>query len=271
MPRPLPLRFSLIAIVLLGFVLSALVVAQRGDARLRIIMSPLDGNGALAITPEGHTILIDGGSDGAALAAWLGEKLPFATRQIDLLVLNQADARTLPGQLAAIKRYRIGRALLPEIKEETTQTEAWQEWLDEQGTPVHIMQPGDRVRIGSSIIDVLTAHTEQTTFALRWKQTTHYFLQALDASVENTLAKQQLPPATLVVFPWAYPTDVPLLHQLAPEAIVFSEGGDRDPLQSFAQRRVGAAQLLHKEINGEISVASDGQHTEIRVERKEVP
>ncbi len=119
-------------------------------------------------------------------------------------------------------------------------------------------------------MQVLTAEEGRATLVLRWRQTVAYFLQALDDATEAALETQALPHATLVVFPWARPTNVPLLQALQPSAIVFSEGGEHDPQQSFAQRQVGQARLLHKDINGEIRLMSDGRHTQVEVEREDV-
>ncbi len=269
MLRPLPLRFSLVAIALLGLLLGALLSASRADDRLHIMLPAIEGNGALVITPGGQTILIDGGADGAALATWLGSRLPFGTRSIDLLILTHPDASTLPGQLAAIRRYHIGQALIAGIGEQSSHFIAWQQLLAKQRTPVRTLQAGNQIQLGPSNLRVLTAEAGRMTLVVQWQQTMAYFLQALDDSAEAALEAQSLSPAALVIFPWEHPTNIPLLQALQPMAIVFSEGGEGSTQQSFAQRRVGQAQLLHEELDGEIRFVSDGQQAQVEIERKE--
>ncbi len=116
---------------------------------------------------------------------------------------------------------------------------------------------------------VLTAEAGRVTLAVQWQQTVVYFLQAVDDAAEAALGAQSLSPAALVIFPWERPTNIALLRALQPAAIVFSEGGEGNTQQSFAQRRVGQAQLFHEEIDGEIHFVSDGQQAQIEVEQKE--
>jgi hypothetical protein len=82
-------------------------------------------------------------------------------------------------------------------------------------------------------------------------------LQSITDDTERALARGALPPATLAVYPWARPTRNDLLERLQPQAIVFSEGGTDETQESFAQRRVGAAQLLHEAVHGDIRVVVD--------------
>src|SRR3712207_3565844 len=98
--HPPPLRWLLAAGAILGAVLGGLLLGRR-DAGLRIIWPELAGDGALVLAPDGTSVLIDGGSDAAAVAGWLGRELPFGQRRIDVMVLTRAGSATLPGQLAA--------------------------------------------------------------------------------------------------------------------------------------------------------------------------
>ncbi len=269
MLRPLPIRFSLAAISILAIVLVFLIAAQHANRTLRIFVPATKGDGVLVITPDGHTMLIDGGSDGATLATWLGRRLPFGQRRIDTLVLTRADDQTLPGQLAALRRYDIGAAFLPPIEQRSNQIDAWHQLLHAQTTPVEPLASGSRIRIGECTIDVLEADRGHATLVLQCDQTTAYFLQSITNAMEQILAAEPLPPATLVVYPWKRSTQNDLLERIQPSTIVFSEGGKHTVQQSFAQRQIGAAQLFHEAIHGEISLVSDGQQTRISTERKE--
>ena len=270
MLRPLPLRVSLIALAIL-IVLVSRIVAARPDGTLQIMLPALGGDGALVITPDGTTVLIDGGADGAALATWLGDHLPFGQRHLDALVLTQASADTLPGQLAAIKRYTVGAAFLTATERPDQLALAWQQMLGERSTPVHILESGDQVHVGSCGIDVLTAQAGSATLALLCPNASAYFLQSIDHNAEAVLNGKTLPPADVVVYPWKRPTDNALLHRIQPDVLVFSEGGMMDVQQSFAQRRIGAAQLLHEDVHGMITVVHDGARLHVHTEHNDIP
>jgi hypothetical protein len=264
--RPIPLRWSLAAIALLGVVLVRLVLAQPTNA-LQIMLPALPGDGALVITPQGHTLLIDGSADGAAAATWLGHNVPFGQRRIDAAVLTRATDETLPGQLAAIKRYEIGAAFIASGAQGSDEMTAWRQLLGERSTPIHILQFGSRVPMGECALDVLTASDGHATLALDCAGARAYFLQSIDDETQAVLATMALPPATLAFYPWARPTRNDLLEHLQPQMIVFSEGGTDETQESFAQRRVGTAQLLHEAVHGDITLVIDEGRVQVHTQK----
>lgn len=267
MLRPLPLRLSLPLFALLIVVLGALVMPQAGASELRMIWPALDGDGALVFTPDGGTLLIDGGADGAALATWLGQKLPFAQRRIDTVILTRADAQTLPGQLAALKRYRIGQAIVAGGEQRSSSLDAWWELLETQQATIRTAAAGDTLALGRCSIRILAAQAERLVFKLQCATTTAYFLQALDADGEAALQTQALDPATIVMYPWSATSDTLLLRLLQPQAIIFSDAAQSGGNVTWADRQVGTARLYHKAINGQIMLRDNGQKTTMTVER----
>jgi hypothetical protein len=238
----------------------------RPSEQMRVLIPALAGDAALIMLPDGQTILIDGGADGAAVATWLGNTLPFGQRRIDVAVLSRADSSTLPGQLAAFKRYEIGMAVLPPIERRSSSTDAWWQLLEQQRTIIHTITTGDHLALEQCVLRVIDEHAGRAAFELGCGSTMVYFLQALDDDGEAALETEQLAQAALVVYPWHRPTDVRLLRALHPQAIVFSEGQDSEIAQSWAERRVGAAALYHEEINGQLELVDNGQHATIMVE-----
>jgi len=68
------------------------------------------GDAALLITPEGRTILIDGGPDKKVLRE-LGRVLPFWQRQIDLLIITHAHDDHISGLIEINRRYLIKKVI----------------------------------------------------------------------------------------------------------------------------------------------------------------
>lgn len=266
--QPPPLRFSLIIVAVLGFVL-ATQVWNRRQPILRVLLPSVAGDAALIVTPEGRTVLIDGGADGAALATWLGNTLPFGQRTIDAIVLTRADNTTLPGQIAALKRYSVGMALLPPTERRTSSLDAWTQLVEAQQVTPQLIEAGDTLQLGACNLAMLHAFSGQAALGLNCGTTTAYFFQSIDDDIAAALDDDALAPATLIVYPWQRPAQTPLLERLQPTAIVFSEGGDSATMLTWNDRQIGAARLYHEAINGQIELTSDERGVRIEVEREE--
>lgn len=271
MLRPPSLKLSLLSLLLLSSVLGALLLGGSARGQLRIVLPELAGDAALVVTPDGRTVLIDGGADGATLASWLGNTLPFGQRRLDGLALTRADAETLPGQLAALRRYGVAVALLPATEKRTSNLDAWWQLLEQQSVTPQTIAAGDRLALGQCDLQVLAEHDGRAALMLHCPTATAYFLQALDDDLEATLEIMPLPRADLVLTPWGRTTNSRLMQQLQPAAIVFSESAGDDPRQSWADRAVGAARLYHETLNGQVELRGDGQQLRMIVEREEGP
>lgn len=64
------------------------------------------GDSILVQTRGGYTILVDGGPDGKVMSA-LGKKIPFYSKNIDLLVLTHPQSDHYGGLIEVIKSYQI--------------------------------------------------------------------------------------------------------------------------------------------------------------------
>src|SRR5215216_6597645 len=143
--------------IILVLVLALLAWRAWPKHQLRVIFLETKGDAALIQTPAGGYVLIDGGSDPAALSAALGRQLPFWQRTLDLVVLTAVDGAHLPGQVAALARYRASRALAPTITKRGALIDEWQRLLAEQRTPVNTARVGQRIDIGGATLRVLAA------------------------------------------------------------------------------------------------------------------
>lgn len=62
-------------------------------------------------TPDGKTLLIDGGSDATSLASALDSRLPSWQRSLDVVVLTSPRTDDLTGLLDAVTRYQVGEVI----------------------------------------------------------------------------------------------------------------------------------------------------------------
>src|SRR3954469_13595682 len=113
-PPPLSRRdwlwLGMLAGLLLGAVLVWAAVLQQPDGRLHLyVLDVGQGDALLLITPQGHSILVDGGPDPVRLAGQLGRHLPFWQHTIDLLVLTHPHEDHLAGLVDVLGRYTVGQ------------------------------------------------------------------------------------------------------------------------------------------------------------------
>jgi beta-lactamase superfamily II metal-dependent hydrolase len=251
-----------------------LVVAWRGrpDGRLHVIFLATKGDAALIQTPGGGYVLVDGGGDPATLAAALGRRMPFWRRTLDAVVLTAPDDAHLPGQVAALARYRAGMALAPPAAKRGATLDEWLRLLDEQRTPVRAVRAGDQIDLGGATLRVLaTGDGDETGLLLRldYGATSVVFDQIGGEADEETIAARRPRSASLLAFPWQRDPHSPIVAALRPQALVFTDGqqADQPVEQTLVERAIGGAALYHERLDGAIEWISDGRRTWIVTER----
>ena len=268
----MPLRAAVLGSALALVVSAGLWWTNRGDGRLHLIAPVIPGDGFLLKSPGGQVALIDGGADGSAVASWLGGELPLGQRQIDLLLPTRADTTTLPGQLAAVRRYRIEEAVLVQPVDRQPLWDELVRMLAEQGTPVHIVRDGDRFGLAgargqpAAVLRIITAVDGRLTLELVVGPSRLLLLQSLsDQQLPATIGRE---PVAAIIYPWRRSPIDPVLQALTPEVIVFGEQPGSDPHLTLAERRVGSARLLHEALHGRIDLQFDsaGIHIAVAIE-----
>jgi competence protein ComEC len=122
-----------------GLVLTALDVGQ-GDAWL-------------LRTPDGATMLVDGGPDEALTISKLRA---HRVRRIDLLVLTHPHADHVEGLPAIVEHYPVGRALEPGLEAPLPALERFRDTLAARGVPRDVVRRGARYALGrATTIEVL--------------------------------------------------------------------------------------------------------------------
>jgi hypothetical protein len=85
---------------------------------------------------------------GAALLAALGSRMPFWDRDIDVIVVPKADAKSLNGLMAVVDRYHIGQMVSVEVGE----NRAGREWLDMiAARQIEVIEAGSGIGIEDDI------------------------------------------------------------------------------------------------------------------------
>jgi competence protein ComEC len=151
------LRWALPPLLLAAAVIWT-AVAEAPDGRLHIVALDIgQGDAILLQSPEGRTVLIDGGPDGTVTCAEIDRHLPFWDRSIDVAIVTHAHADHVTGLLNATERYRIGVVLEPNTNPSPSlQWEEWHARLTSKGLIATPVNDGYSVELGDGVrLDVL--------------------------------------------------------------------------------------------------------------------
>lgn len=100
-------KVALVSSAVFGFILIIFIVLGCQNHRLELVFLDVgQGDSTLIKTPDGQTVLIDGGPDNKVLRG-LGKNLPFYRRSIDFMILSHYHDDHITGLIEIIKRYQV--------------------------------------------------------------------------------------------------------------------------------------------------------------------
>ncbi len=266
---------SLRLLLVAGLVLVLLPVLawyQRPDGYLHIFFLDTSGDAVLIQTPGGRHVLVDGGADPMQLALHLGQHLPFWKRSLDAVVLTRADETRLPGQVAALLRYRPALVLAPPALPASDAAREWARLLIEQRVVPHAAQPGSRLALDGALLSVLAADDgDEAGLVLRLDYgATSVVLNGAGSLDSDSSLLAQAAPITALAYPWQRELRTPLVAAWQPQAIIFTTArqDDHPALLTSYERALGSSSryqhLYHPQRDGTIELVSDGQAACIR-------
>lgn len=256
--------------------LPALVLAlaawfARPDGYLHLFFLDTPGDAVLLQTPHGEYILVDGGSKPSQLTLNLGRRMPFWQRSLKAVVLTQGDATRMPGQVAALARYRAELALAPPGVPESATAREWLRLLTTQNTPVHVVQGGERLNLDGVLLTVLApGGSGESGMVVRLDYgATSVVIHGAGGEPADELLLQSAQPVTALAYPWQREIDTPLLAAWQPEAIIFTSAyeAEEPALASYHERALNGAALYHEKLDGTVELISDGRRAWVETEK----
>lgn len=241
---------------------------QRPDGMAHLFFIETAGDAFLMVTPSGKHLLIDGGSDPAALTTAMGRLMPFWKREIDAVILTRADQAHAAGQVAALARYHVRQAFAPRYRKADAVMQEWQRQLAQQGTPVRTIGDGAQLTIDRVQVRVLAGANPESGLAL-WMGYGKTSVLLAHSSAAGVPVPSLGRGVELIAYPWQLDLREGGIAALRPRAIVFTDGVrvDAPALLPMDERSIGQAALYHEGLNGLITWSSDGRRGVVAVER----
>lgn len=136
-------------------------------------------------TPEGHTILIDGGSDAAPLSQALDSRLPSWQRSLDMVVLTTPNTDHITGLQDIIYRYQVGEVIDAGMLHPSTTYSRWRRSISDRNLKYISVAQGATIPLGSEV-----------SFQVLWPAALH---KGSGEARDNTLVARLLAPGLRVL------------------------------------------------------------------------
>lgn len=145
-------RWVLILVFVLlsfGLTIREWTLLPDGNMHLRFL-SVGQGDSAMISTPEGKTIVIDGGPDWSTLEE-LGKHLPFFSRRIDLLVLSHPNLDHLLSFPEILRRYKVGGILMSGVEDALPRYGEIFALAEQNGIPIIAVSAGQSIEVEDNV------------------------------------------------------------------------------------------------------------------------
>ena len=127
------------------------------DGRLHVSFVDVgQGDATLIETPGGRRIVVDGGQDPMDMVRFLGSRMPFQDRAIDMVVLTHGHSDHVTGLLEVLRRYDVETVLERKTDHDGAPYLAWHRAVDLENAEVVSARAGMVVSLDSgAFIEVL--------------------------------------------------------------------------------------------------------------------
>ncbi len=136
-----------------------MALAAQPDGRLTITFLSLaphgqapQGEAILITTPDGKTILIDGGLDSTSLGEELDSRLPFWQRSLDMVVLTSTRPDNLGGLQDIISRYQVGEVVDAGMLHPNSTYALWRRTIEQRGLQYVQVRQGTGFMAGTQLM-----------------------------------------------------------------------------------------------------------------------
>ncbi|OGO60180.1 MAG: hypothetical protein A2032_06055 [Chloroflexi bacterium RBG_19FT_COMBO_49_13] len=232
------------------------------------------GEAVLIQSPEGRSVLINGGASTIRLSDGLGRRLPPFNRSLDWLVVADIDNEDLSGIAGNLERFNPANVLWAGNTYGTrSATELWTDLIT-LSIPITRMQPGHSLDLGpGATLQVLSIDARGAVMLLEWENFRLLLPMGMDFDALETLqstSTMRNVSALLLAESGYAPLNPPeLISFLHPQLALLSVApADRSGLPSpETLKALEGYNLLRTDENGWIELTTDGKQMWVEVEK----
>ncbi len=248
--------------------------ATAPDGRTRVVFIDANSAATFVQTPGGNKVLIDGGGNPSSVLEAIGQRIPFWDRQIDLIVLTNADDAYLSGLVEVLARYDVKQIAQVNAPSKTSAAYLrWRNLIAQKRVPSIQAQSGLRMVLDRDVtLEFLhppgdLGESRGAIAQLRAGNIAFLFAEGSGADDQLPLLKTNADIASSVLI---------APRKIAPEfldavnpqfAIVFAGKSARDKPTADLLTNLSPATILQTNTRGTIEMIVDGQSISARTTR----
>jgi len=243
-----------------------------GDLHLTIL-DVGEGDAVLLRSPNGGSVLINGGSSPIRLTDILGRYTSIFDRELDWLIIGGTSYDQVGGLTDLSDHFVIRDSLLPCSSGKGTFQRVLED-LDESSTPKTIYEPGHRLDLGEgAFLEILSVSDSGALIMVQWGSARFLLASGADPDlIYTSLDDPRLRSVSAVLLPaggYAAVNPDEWLAHLNPGVILLSlRAGDLPAdLPGSLSSSLQNTSVLRTDINGTIELTTDGSRLWIEVER----
>lgn len=240
------------------------------------------GDAILIVTPDNHTMLVDGGATNIVLEK-LSKQLPLFTKSIDVVVATHPDADHVTGLIPILEKYTVKKIVISPREGGTEIFKDVEKHIEDEDADMHVAKKGDTI----SFHDGVTAHilypakkyipTKDTNDAsvsmvVTYDETSFLLTGDLPQQKESFLLQKNILPRNVTVYKAGHhgsktSSGEQLLSYTRPEYAVISAGLDNrygHPNQETLTRlQTYAKEIISTIDRGTISFITNGKTVDV--------
>ncbi|MBI5296895.1 MAG: ComEC/Rec2 family competence protein [Chloroflexi bacterium] len=250
--------------------------ASLPDGQLHVTFLSVGSADAVLIqTPDGRSVLVNGGPSASNLSDELGRRLPVFQRELDWLVVASTTENQMSALPRVLERYPPQSVLWSGYMQASYSAEQVDKYLAAANIPVIYAEPGQRLDLGEgAILEVLSVGSRGSILLIEW----HDFRALLPIGMSSDTMEaleygNAIGPVDVLLLAdsgFFATTNIDWVQNLNPQLIVLSvAAGDPDGLPSpEALEAAGGYTLLRTDRSGWIHISTDGNSMQVEAERE---
>ncbi|MDH5606452.1 MAG: ComEC/Rec2 family competence protein, partial [Anaerolineae bacterium] len=246
------------------------------DGRLHVtILDVGSGEAVLVQTPQGRSILINGGPSLTRLSEGLGRRLPLFHRRFDYLVVAAPREEYTAGLPGVVERFPPEAVLWAGPPNASRSARLLRQGLAQQGISIVPAEAGQRLDFGGgAVLEVLSVGRRGAVLLLSWENFRLLLPSGLDfPEMEAWDQGRQIGPLTALLLAesgYAPANPAEWIENLHPQLVLLSvAAGDYSGLPDAATlQALQGYTLLRTDEHGWIELTTDGQQLWVEVENK---